>query len=117
MTVQVTWLTAGEFEGDGDLVEAAAPYDAGSYLLLEVRMDTHSGDLSGYDLVASSEMVVGGAPPQPAVAWRSLSDDSHHRRALLVFERPQNSASVEVALKDLAGVPRRVFRWESPPEP
>jgi hypothetical protein len=115
VTVQVTWLTAADFESDGDLAEAAAPYDVGSYLLLRVRMDTHSGDLNRYDLLASSELIADGRAPQAALAWRPLSDGGHHRDGLLVFERPQGAASIELVLKDLAGAPRRVFRWAPPP--
>jgi len=111
VTVEASWLTAAELDADSDLADAAAAYPIESFLLVRVRMDTHSGDLSSYDLAAGSEMVVDGGPPQAAVAWRPLGGSSHHREALLVFERPQGAASVEVTLKDLAGVARRVFRW------
>jgi hypothetical protein len=116
VTVQVTWLTAADLQADGDLADAAASYDAASYLLLRVRMDTHSGDLNGYDPVAGSELVSDGGTAQPAVSWHSLSDDAHHRDGVLVFERPQGAGSVELTLRDLAGVARRVFRWAPPPE-
>ena len=116
VTVQVTWLATSDFEGDADLVEAAGSYDAQSYLLLRVQMDTHSGDLSSYDLVAGSELAVDGGPPQAAVGWRPLSDSTHHREGLLVFERPEGASSVELALNDLAGAPPRLFRWAPPPE-
>ena len=115
VTVQVTWLTSAELDTDGDLREAAASYPIESYLLLRVRMDTHSGSLSSYDPATSSELVVAGGSPQSAVAWRALSDSSHHRDGLLVFERPQGASSVELALKGLAGAARRVYRWAPPP--
>lgn len=115
VTVQLTWLATADLTGDGRLAGAAAPHDAESHLLLRVRMDTHSGDLTSYDMLAGSEMLVDGGPPLAPVAWHPLSDDSHHLEALLVFERPEGASSVEVALKDLSGVPRRVFRWAPPP--
>ena len=111
VTVQVTWLTAADIEGDGDLVEAAGPYDAQSYLLLRVQMDTHSGELSSYDVAAGSELAVDGGPRQVAVGWRPVSDSAHHRDGLLVFERPESASSVELVLKELAGAPERLFRW------
>jgi hypothetical protein len=114
--VQVTWLTAADLEGDSDLADAAASYDVASYLLLRVRMDTHSGDLNSYDPMAGSELVADGATAQPAFAWLSLSDNAHHRDGVLVFERPQGAGSVELTLRDLSGVARRVFRWAPPPE-
>jgi len=116
VTVQVTWLTAADLEGDADLTDAAASYDAASYLLLRVRMDTHAGDLDSYDPVAGSELAADGGTAQPAVSWLSLSDDAHHRDGVLVFERPQGTGSVELALRDLADVAQRVFRWAPPPE-
>ena len=116
VTVEVTWLATSDFEGDADLVEAAGSYDAQSYLLLRVQMDTHSGDLSNYDVVAGSELAVDGGPPQVPVDWRPVSDSTHHREGLLVFERPEGASSVELALNDLAGAPPRLFRWAPPPE-
>ena len=115
VTVQVTWLTAAELDTDGDLADAAASYPIESYLLLRVTMDTHSGSLSSYDPAAGSELVAGGGPPQSAVAWLPLSDNAHHREGLLVFQRPQGAASVELALNGLAEAPQRVFRWAPPP--
>ena len=116
VTVQVTWLTAADLQADGDLADATASYDVASYLLLRVRMDTHSGDLSSYDPVAGSELVTDGGTAQPAASWLSLSDNAHHRDGVLVFERPRGAGSVELTLRDLVGVARRVFRWAPPPE-
>jgi hypothetical protein len=116
VTVQVSWLTAAELEADGDLPDAAASYDAASYLLLRVRMDTHSGDLGDYDPAAGSELVADGGKTQPAVSWLPLSDNAHHRDGVLVFERPRGAGSVQLTLSDLAGVAQRVFRWAPPPE-
>lgn len=115
VTVELTWLTAAELARNPDLVDAAVPHDGSSYLLLRVRMDTHSGDLNRYDLLASSELAVDGGQPQAPVAWHPLSDNAHHREVLLVFERPRPGSSVEVALKGLAGVPRRAFHWSPAP--
>jgi hypothetical protein len=88
-----------------------------------LKLDTHTGDLLGYNLVALSEL---RSAPQRAVAalgWEPFSQDSHHRSGLLYFPRnlpdgrsviPEAVPYLELSLRGLGGVPERVLRWEMP---
>ena len=98
ITVEGTWLVAeGLAEVDADL--SAYPLDG--FVLVEIAFTTHSGDLSKVDMEQAATLSEGGADKRPE-DWISLSDDSHHREGILVFERAQadGPAELTVALAD-----------------
>lgn len=88
----------------------AAKYETDRYTVFLVAFTTHSGDLSGYDLVVLSELRAGGKTLK-AVRWVSISDDSHHRAGALVFPQVDESRPLELTIRDIAAVPARTFRW------
>lgn len=88
----------------------AAKYETDRYTVFLVAFTTHSGDLSGYDLVVLSELRAGGKTLK-AVRWVSISDDSHHRAGALVFPKVDESRPLELRIRDIAAVPARTFRW------
>lgn len=88
----------------------AAKYEPEKYAVFLVSMNTHSVDLSGYDMVKISELRVSGKTLAP-VRWVSTSDDSHHRAGALIFPKVDAKQAVELAIKTIAGVPARTFRW------
>lgn len=90
--VQATWLTT-----DDDIGEDLAAYPLDSYLLLEVKLDTHSGDLGSIDMLGSSKLDTGSGTLEPEV-WVATSDDAHHRSGVLVFQRSEVSAPVTLTL-------------------
>lgn len=91
----------------------AAKYSADTQTVFLVTMNTHSVDLSGYDLVKVSELVAIGKTFQPT-RWVGTSDGSHHRSGALIFAQPKKvdrNAGLELRIKTIAGVPVRTFRW------
>lgn len=88
----------------------AAKYNAQTQTVFLVSMNTHSVDLTGYDLTEVSELLVAGAT-FPPVRWVSTSNDSHHRAGALVFPKVKQGAPLELRIKAVAGVPVRIFRW------
>jgi len=106
--VEATWLGSGDQLGDD--LEA---YPLGSFLLLEVSLDTHSGDLGSVDLVEAAKLNTGAGPLEPE-AWVASSDESHHRSGVLVFPRRYlvPPLKLNVALED--GVAELV--WEELPK-
>ena len=101
-----TWLTEPEFDGlDADLT--AYPLD--EFVLVEIAFTTHSGDLNKVDMEQGSGLKQGGEAAAP-VAWVSLSDDSHHREGVLVFERSEAEGPVELTV-DL-GDEKVALVWE-----
>jgi len=88
----------------------AAAYEPERYSVFLVAMNTHSVDLSGYNLVALSELRTGGKSFK-ALRWISTADDSHHRSGVLIFPKVDAGQPVELAIKTIAGVAVRTFRW------
>lgn len=88
----------------------AAKYGADTQTVFLVSMNTHSVDLSAYDLTTISELLVAGRTYTPA-RWVSTSDDSHHRAGALLFPKVDRGVVLEVRIKTIAGVPVRAFRW------
>ncbi len=94
ITVEAAWFTAKDRNReDSDL----ADYPQDDFVVLELRLDTHAGDLNSMDMVADASLNQGGATVAPE-AWVSKSDDSHHRSGLLVFRRQLESGPVSLLL-------------------
>jgi len=106
ITVEGTWLVADSLgEVDADL--SAYPLDG--FALVEIAFTTHSGDLNKVDMEQAATLSEGGADIRPG-AWISISDDSHHREGVLVFERTEVEGPVEVTV-DL-GDEKVTLVWE-----
>jgi hypothetical protein len=76
-----------------------------------VALDTHSVDLSVYDLKANSVLRDDtGIMLQPTAIENKGS--GHHREAILTFPRPSTRRKwQELVIKDIAGEKERTFRW------
>ena len=79
--VEVTWLGS-----DDEPREGLDAYPLDRFLLLEVGLDTHSGDLGSIDMVEAARLKADGDSLEPE-EWIASSDDSHHRSGVLVFAR------------------------------
>ena len=109
ITVEATWLTEGSLrDEDADL----GRYSLEEFVLLEVKMDTHSGDLGAIDMEGEASLSQGGAEQRPE-AWVSTSDDAHHRAGFLVFARVQDPGAAELILR--IGDAELAFLWEAVP--
>lgn len=101
VTIEVTWL--GPHAG----------------LVFEVAMNTHSVDLDGYDLAKLAVLRTDRGQEVRPSRWDAPAG-GHHRRGTLAFpdKAPDggpligpNTAWIELVIRDVAGVPERVFRW------
>ena len=106
ITVDGTWLVA---EGLGEVDADLSAYPLDGFVLVEIAFTTHSGDLNKVDMEEASGLKQGGEAATPA-AWVSLSDDSHHRGGVLVFERTETDGPVELTV-DL-GDEKVALVWE-----
>lgn len=110
VTVEATWLTkttAGEVDAD------LTAYPPDEYVLIELKLDTHSGDLNEIDLEREAALKQGGTTLEPET-WLSLSDDSHHREGVLVFPLNIESGPADLTLS-LSDDEEVALVWESPP--
>ena len=94
ITVDGTWLVA---EGLGEVDADLSAYPLDKFVLVEIAFTTHSGDLNKVDMEQAATLGEGGADIRPE-AWIGLSDDSHHRAGVLVFERTEAGGPVELTV-------------------
>ena len=77
-----------------------------------IALDTHSVNLDAYDLKALAVLRDDtGIVLKPTAIENKGS--AHHRQAILTFPRPSTKRTwLELVIKDIAGEPERVFRWQ-----
>ena len=109
ITVEARWLTEGQLT---DLDADISRYPLDAFLLFELTLDTHSGDLNDIDLQDAAMLRQGQAVASPE-AWVSESDDSHHRSGVLVFPLELHEGRVELAVN--VKNDELVLAWEAPP--
>ena len=82
-------------------------------------MDTHSVDLDGYDLSELAVLFLDDELEVHPDAWNA-PDGGHHRSGTLQFSDVtadgtivdlERVRSVELVVQDVAGVPKRSFKW------
>jgi hypothetical protein len=87
--------------------------------VFEIVMDTHAVDLDGYDLKQLAVLRIDGAREAQPISWEAPKG-GHHREGSLTFPttaadgRPligSDTRTVELIIRDVAGVTERVFRW------
>lgn len=114
VTVEATWVTDDHLALDEQLREVETEYSGDDVVLLHVKMNTHSVNLSEYDLTAIATLVADGRTDAPLDSVM-ISDDQHHIDAVLVFQAPATASSAVLTLRDIGGVPERTLRWSLPP--
>lgn len=77
----------------------------------EIRMNTHSGDLS-QDLVAACILKDNSGREYRPSNWDGSPPGGHHRSGVLEFPELGDSAqSITLLIRQVADVPERVFNW------
>ncbi len=96
------------------------PEEAQGRLVFKVALDTHTGDLSQFDLTKLAVLRTSeGAVVDTGFTWEPESESSHHRMGLLKLDgtvegKPlitHNTEYIELELKEI-GIPSRLFKWE-----
>ena len=86
--------------------------------VFDIALNTHAVDLDGFDLAQLAVLRVDGREIQPQ-GWNAPKG-GHHRSGALSFPvtgsdgRPlitANTRSIELVIRDVAGVPERIFVW------
>jgi len=101
-----------QVEGGGVTVTATLVNDQAETTAIKLALNTHSVDLNGYQFEKMATLHDDGGKTYPLQAVESASGGGHHREAVLRFGKlSQGAKTVELVVKDLAGVPERTFRW------
>ncbi len=81
----------------------------------EIRMNTHSGDLS-QDLVAVCTLKDSSGREYRPINWDGSPPGGHHRSGVLEFsELGEGAQSITLVIREVANVPERVFNWTMEP--
>jgi hypothetical protein len=84
-----------------------------------ITMNTHSVDLEGYDLRQHAVLRTDQGLEVQAMSWNAPSG-GHHRSGTLAFPATSadgtplidaNTHTIELIIRDVAGVPERSFQW------
>jgi len=87
--------------------------------VFEIVMDTHAVDLDGYDLTQLAVLRIDEGREVQPIGW-DAPKSAHHRSGKLTFPAlaaagnpliAPGTRTVELVIRDVAGVPERVFRW------
>ena len=93
-------------------VTVTATLLAGNGLRFAVILDTHTVDLTNYDVVAKSRLLVDGATLRPQGDSGTTDNTGHHVEADLAFEGERHG-TVVLILDDLGGVPQRRLEFQT----
>jgi hypothetical protein len=86
--------------------------------VFDVTVDTHAVDLDGYDLTGLATLRLGDGRQVAPTSWEAPRG-GHHRIGKLAFPAATadgkavlaGPGSVELVIRDIAGVPERAFKW------
>jgi len=100
--------------GGGVTVAATLLRDQGEATAIKLVLDTHSVNLDAYKLDAIATLRDDTGTTYPVVAVEQASGGGHHRQAVLRFGRVSAEAkTIELVVRDVAGVNERIFRWST----
>lgn len=81
-------------------------------LAFETWIDTHKGALS-FEMTEVATLEAGGGA-YPPIRWDGSPPGGHHRFGILVFPGVPQKAEMRIVVRDVYGVPERVFDLGSP---
>ncbi|MBI4338254.1 MAG: hypothetical protein HY683_10555 [Chloroflexi bacterium] len=116
VTVEAIWGSPSHLQGMP--ANTFKDYPPDRYTLVHLKLDTHSVDLSQYNLARIATLSKPDGAETNAAAWISINGDSHHREGVLAFAGESNGmwetqkARARLTLKGIASVPQREFVWE-----
>ena len=100
--------------GGGVTVAATLLKDQAEATAIKLVLDTHSVNLDGYKFEAIATLRDDSGRTYPVEAVEQASGGGHHRQAVLRFGKADPQAkSLELIVKDVAGVKERIFRWNT----
>jgi hypothetical protein len=88
--------------------------DLTSKLVFDIKMDTHSVDLSSIDLKTLSEISIDSIVAEGRFFWEIYKKDSHHVSGTLIWDGkgPIEFSNLTLTLKNINEIPERTFSWQ-----
>jgi YHS domain-containing protein len=83
----------------------------GEPVKFKITFDTHSVDLS-FDPAAITSLELDNSFVLRPEEWDGAGPGGHHRSGILVFKKiPKETKTLKLTLRNVAGVPERIFVW------
>lgn len=105
----VEWIEKSD-DGQGAVTVTASPMATQGSMTVRLAINTHSVDISGFDVLGNTRLVMEDKILVPK-NWQEVESSSHHMSGMLVFENP-GRVKMELVVKNLAGVGERRIEWE-----
>lgn len=118
-TASTAAMTSTQSNEGGQVTIAATWQGSGAGTIFTIEMNTHAVDLDGYDLKQLAVLRIDGGTDIHAISWEAPKG-GHHRTGTLTFPatgtdgKPlaaSDARTIELVIRDVAGVPERVFAW------
>lgn len=123
VTVKAVYVTAAYFKASPK-DPLVGKVDPERNVVFAITLDTHSGDLNGYDFLKNAILRNDRGQQLAPVRWVATADGSHHRSGALLFPKADQSGraieaqakALELLVRGLGGIPQRTLRWTLPLE-
>jgi hypothetical protein len=93
-------------------VTLVAPPPPGSPVTVRVVLDTHSVGLDGVAFERAVALRKPDGSDEAPAAVEQISGTGHHREAVVVFRVIEGATDVQIVVRDVGGIPERVFVWQ-----
>lgn len=118
VTIKAVYITAAYFKA-APRDPLAGKVDVERNIVFAITLDTHAGDLSGYDFIKNVLLRNDRGQQAAPVRWVSTADGGHHRAGALVFPKADPSGraiepqakALELVVRGLGGAAERLLRW------
>lgn len=108
-TSQSATRSTGDTSPGGVAIDLTLVQDKDGVIIMEIQANTHSVELSGYDLRRMTTLERAGKKYTPSSA-SSLS--GHHAKGIITFDRVEGKGPVTVLITGIPQVMERVFSWD-----
>ncbi|RHW38883.1 hypothetical protein D1B31_12930 [Neobacillus notoginsengisoli] len=107
-------LSKTDAQGAVTIRASILPEESGDgKLTFEILMNTHSVDLSQYNLAEMATISSGGKELPASFEWKTDGQDSHHMKGMLVWTGTVSlDKDLKLVLKDIGNIPEKRFFWK-----
>ncbi len=95
-------------------VTLVTPPSSGSPVTVQVALDTHSVALDAIALDRAVRLRDRDGAEVAPLSVNEAGGGGHHRQAEVVFPSIEGADQIRIVVKDVGGVPERVFVWDLP---
>ncbi len=119
--VKATYAPPEYFAATDD-TDGARRFQPETQIVFLLSFDTHSVDLTPFDVARSTRLVTSSGVAYGPLRWEATNDGNHHRSGVLIFPKTVDGVpvigagitSLSLVIIDLAGIPSRSLTWPVP---